>query len=126
MEVNKLPILGQVIKRIAITDDKQSIFFFMQNGDLWEMTHDQECCEVVEIDDIEGEIYEIRYSTLTQAEEVINDNPEGYEDDSYYSHTWTFYKFANSNGYVTIKWHGKSNGYYSETVSFKLLGTLKH
>ena len=127
MEVNKFPILGQVIKRIAITDDKQSIFFFMQNGDLWEMCHKQKGCEDVILDDIKGYLSHLYNYPLTQAEGIIR---EGKEPRTKFSNLeeneglWSCYKFVTEKGCVIIKWFAKENLWNAQEVSFKLLGTL--
>jgi hypothetical protein len=90
------------------------------------MYHSQDCCEGVYLEDVAGELHDLLNSPITLAEEVTNrnENPEGM-DESFTSYaesfTWTFYKLATVNGYVTLRWYGESNGYYSESVDFQLI-----
>jgi len=73
--------------------------------------HIQDCCESVCIEDICGDL-ENFVGLVVQAEKVSSekDNSGGV------SETWTFYKFATNSEYLTVRWYGTSNGYYSESV----------
>lgn len=114
-------IIGKTIKEIVFTGEEynKKIYFLIDN-DEYVMYHDQDCCEAVSIDDIVGDINDLIGSPLTMAEEVTNPDGLGRKDEYDESYTWTFYKFATNKGYVTIKWYGESNGYYSESVDFIL------
>ena len=107
---------GKILKDIKI-EGNENIFFIDEDGIEYEMFHDYDCCENVYIEDICGDINNLIGSEIIMAEEVINRNlsPLNEFDESY---TWTFYKFATVKGYVTIRWYGESNGYYSERVDF--------
>lgn len=112
--------------------DQDSIEFIATNGDRFVMTHQRECCECVQIEDICGDLNDLIGLPLYLAEEVSSPNtiPEGLSNpsdrlpwnDGYGSYpdtfTWTFYKLATIKGAVTIRWYGESNGYYSEKVDF--------
>lgn len=83
---------------------------------LFQLYHDQDCCESVYIESIVGDIFSLVGQQILLAEESTNsENPIDKEwDDSF---TWTFYKLATIKGYVDIRWYGSSNGYYSESVT---------
>ena len=109
---------GKILKDIKI-EGNENIFFIDEDGIEYKMFHDYDCCENVYIEDICGDINNLIGSKIIMAEEVINRDlsPLNEFDESY---TWTFYKFATVKGYVTMRWYGESNGYYSERVDFAI------
>lgn len=95
------------------------VIFTSKRGKSYIMNHQQDCCESVNIESIEGDLKDLQGSPLLQAdEETSNTDPVGYKrqwpPDSF---KWTFYRFATIKGSVVIRWLGESNGYYSEDVS---------
>lgn len=113
---------GKIITKIDKIDDDELIFH-CQTGEVYKMYHEQQCCELVTIEDITGDLEDLIGSPVLVAEELSNDDyvpddPQFYEGESY---AWTFYKIATIKGYVDIRWFGTSNGYYSEYANFILL-----
>lgn len=95
--------------------DSEQIVFECSDGNAYLFWHEQDCCEYVRVADVIGDPECLIGAPLALVEEV----KEEMEDEDFDgSLTWTFYKFATVKGYVTIRWLGESNGYYSEAVDF--------
>lgn len=109
-------MLGRTM--VSVTGEKGGeMTFTADNGDTFEFYYEPDCCASCAIDDIVGDLSDLIGSPILMAEEVSSDDASAPENaDSY---TWTFYKFATVKGYVTVKWLGESNGYYSESVSYR-------
>lgn len=105
-------LLGKTLNNVEQIGDV-AIIFTTVDGGVYRMYHEQDCCEYVHIEDITGELSDLVGAPLLMAEEVTNKGHGGCD-----SETWTYYKFATVKGYVTIRWYGTSNGYYSESVDF--------
>lgn len=108
-------MVGKVFNRVYSTDDE---LVFKGDELFYRFYHSQDCCESVFIDEIHGDLSDLENTPLIVAEYVSNYDQEpehGYET----SYTWTFYRFATIKGYVTVKFFGTSNGYYSEEVSIQ-------
>lgn len=107
-------LLGQTIVEIIGGEIGDREITFKTKDKTYLMYHEQDCCEHVSLEDVDGDIDCLIGSPITLAEEVSH---EGDEND-WGTSTWTFYKLATVKGYVTFRWLGESNGYYSESVEF--------
>ena len=113
-------LLGKTLSNIE-NNNNDEIVFTLENGDKYKLYQNQDCCESVSIEDVNGLLSDLVGSPILMADEAeSNENPDGIDVSSRYqdSFTWTFYKLATIKGYVTIRWYGESNGYYSESVNW--------
>ena len=121
-ERNFSELKGKIITSIdGLRKNEELITFTCQDGSEYQMYHDQDCCENVNIDDVIGDAEDlIGYEILIAEKRTSEKNPPDYQGDTKWqeSFTWTFYELATIKGSVTIRWYGESNGYYSEDVSF--------
>jgi uncharacterized protein YrzB (UPF0473 family) len=122
MEMNNIDVnvlLGKTITKIEVIkdvpdSDGDHILFHCGEDEIYKMYHSQDCCEYVVINDICGELDDLLDTPMLQAYESSEEDEDGWDS----STTWTFYNLATIKGYVTLRWIGTSNGYYSERVDF--------
>lgn len=126
MEIEFSDLIGKTITKINKSDDRIEFIcnddesMFKNVSTIYIMNHSQDCCENVYVEDITGDLEDLIDTPILQAEErTSKENPENITIPEYQeSFTWTFYHLATIKGYVTIRWYGESNGWYSERVDF--------
>lgn len=116
MALNFSYLKGKILSDVVLNkDNEDEIILTLEDGIKFKLHHDQDCCEHVVVEDIVGDLKDIIGNPLLIAEERT-ENSNNFDSDE--SNTWTFYELATIKGSVTIRWHGSSNGYYSERVDF--------
>lgn len=118
----------QTLSAIVREKDTDVIKFTLVDGRELIMHHEQDCCESVIVESITGDLADAVGAVILDASESIeSERPKelpkpDYEDESC---TWTTFRITPAKGTVSIRWHGSSNGYYSESVSFGIVGTSR-
>lgn len=113
-------LLGETLISATGEVGGDEIRFVTESGKTFLMYHSQDCCESVHVESIVGDLADLIGAPILTAEEAVGPRPveAGPANEYMDSETWTFYKLATIKGYVDIRWHGESNGYYSESVDF--------
>ncbi|MAF06142.1 hypothetical protein [Herbaspirillum sp.] len=109
---------GFTLNKVENVDNGEELHFHRDDGKKVIMYHDQDCCESVTLEDIDGELDYLVGSPILEAEEAWRDASDqaGLGD----SETWTYYKLGTAKGSVSLRWVGSSNGYYSESVDIRV------
>lgn len=113
-----------IVKVDGLEPGSERVTFECADGSQWTMAHSQDCCEFVRVEDVIGDVDDLRDADVIEARcetsqdedpaDRTRDKDERYRD----SFTWTFYIIQTNKGAVTIRWLGESNGYYGERVDF--------
>lgn len=110
-------IQGMTITAVVYKETNESLLIHL-NTHVLEMTHHQECCESVYLEDIVGSFEDlIGYPLLEVSQSIVD---IGSED---ISSTASYYNFRTIKASVQLRWVGESSGYYSETVDCYLYNT---
>lgn len=106
--------MGKIVKSVdGLHEGSQEVIVHFTDGTVFYMIHHQDCCECVDIIDIDGDDDILLGAEWYGVEESTKDD-ESQEDGI---GMWTFYTIRTSKGYVWIRWYGSSNGYYGVGVS---------
>lgn len=113
-------LTGLVLEKLVQVKGSRTIneeVYIWASGRKFVMVHDQDCCECVTVEDIQGNVERMIGEVVIDATENSNCTDPKIEgtDDCW---TWTYYTIRTQSETLVIRWYGSSNGYYSESVTF--------
>jgi len=123
-------LIGHTLSNATATSD--TVHFTLTDGRRSQLYHAQDCCESVYVESIVGDLSDLVGSPILLAEESTSEEDPNIDPLTQVknrllgieptargdSNTWSFYKLATIKGYVDIRFHGTSDGCYSERVDF--------
>ena len=109
-------LVGETLTHVDVFADE--ILLTCQSGRKIKIYHDQHCCELVSLVDVQGNWQDLIGKVIVDTSEVVEDYPQASE-----SGTETTLAFHVADATVITRWIGESNGYYSEAVHFTELSS---
>jgi len=101
---------GLVFTKIEVCD---YIIRFSTDTEYFVMFADKDCCFQLMLEDWKDEDFNALIGVPILYSEIVK---SAMEKDEGSAHYWTFYKLRTKKGYVTLRWSGSDNGYYSSVV----------
>jgi len=115
MYANFFQLKGCTISKMDVDDDTS----FETSIGKFSLYHSQSCCECVRLEKTIGNVEDVLNSPILIAEDGYEE-PSGEEKRKYSSsYTWSRYRLVSAKGEFVMYFLGESNGYYSETMTFK-------
>lgn len=116
-------LIGEYIENVQLVEGEGYIFeviLYFRSGKKLRLYHDQDCCErVALIDIVGGSLDDLVGQEIKSFKSVSSkEMGEGCRGEYDYSNTWTFITISTFKDDITLRWHGGSNGFYSERVDF--------
>ncbi len=113
-------LVGHTLSHIDVDDEHHEILLTTESGRRVLIEHDQECCESVILEGVDGNPLELLGKPLLLAEHEAIDqgDPPPEAPDSW---TRTKLTFRVDGATVICRWIGESNGCYSESVDIREL-----
>lgn len=108
-------MIGQTVTSVeGLVYGSETVTMRTAEGNELRLQYDYDCCASCSVEQIDGDPEDLVGVPLLMCEIVDSEDvaPACEDPESY---TWTFVKFGTVKGYVTVRWFGRSNGYYSES-----------
>ena len=115
---------------IDIDEERNEILLTTETGNVILIHHNQDCCESVIIESIDGEAKRLIGGFVDLTIEVEEgegeveyecERPEASDRKLYEHWTRTTLTFTANNETLISRWVGESNGYYSESVDIDII-----
>jgi|688.fasta_scaffold731777_1 hypothetical protein len=109
-------LIGKTVESLNITVGEERATIVVDGGIVAEWFYLQDCCATCTISQVDGDPESLIGGVIHAAYITRSTG-----DTSYGTETWTFIHVRATTGDVCFRFHGESNGYYSEDINCRII-----